>query len=419
MTLDPVHVDGIARLAGRVSGGVDERDQQDLAETVWAEFLDPLVRDGDVVLEPLGRQRRRKADVEAVALQDPPFPSTHGLDSGTINPTTFKNGLVMDVSQAAMAAVPSDLELHRARTIVMTVHTNDDTFTVAHDDWTASDEGFVRERVLHAPRVDRYEQNVVHALALYLAESNHALTQADVVDDLLILDGPIYPTGLLKWVERDTELADLLEAGQEPADIVRNYVALIERFVERDVPLLGFVKNSTSKAITHAIRRNDAAPNAPWNDDAAFFTRVLARHDDGDRLTDALTFTDWFVSRVGTDGVLARDASVVEFDPALPRTDYEVTFFVVYDPRDDLLYRVEAPYAFTKDEQLREALTRQVLSEVAAERGPPLAVAKADELARIDRDGKEQLRREIERTFESDRHRRYDDKRWGMSFEEL
>jgi len=418
MTLDPVHVDGIARLAGQVGRSVDADDHQEMAETVWTEFLDPLREDGDVVLEPLDELARRKVDVESVALQESPFPTQHGLDSGTINPTTFKNGLVLDVSQAAMAAVPSDLELHRARTIVMTAHSNDDDYILPEgDEWAMDDEGYVRQRALHAPRVDRYEQNVVHALALYLAESEHALTQADVVDDLLVLDGPLYPTGLLKWVERETVLSDLLKEDKEPRDVVGNYVALVERFVERDVPLIGFIKNSSTKAITQVVRRKT---NAPWANDAAFFARILERRDeDGQRITDTLTFTNWFRSRVGTDEFLSTQGDALGLDRSLDHEAYEVTFFVVYDPRDDLTYRVEAPYAFTRDPEIREALTMQVLRDVAAEGGPPLAVGKADELARIGMEGKEQLRRRIEDAFDADRQREYDDKRWGVDVEEF
>ena len=417
MTLDPVHVDGIARLAGRVGRGVDEQDNQAVAETVWAEFLDPLVDGGDPVLEPLDEQYRQKAPVEAVALRESPFETQHGLDSGTINPTTFKNGLVLDVSQAAMAAVPSDLELHRGRTIVMTAHSNDDAYTIGQEEWTMHDEGYVRERALHAPRVDRYEQNVVHALALYLAESEHALEQADIVDDLLILDGPLYPTGLLKWVERDTVLADLVTEDERPRDVVANYFALVERFVERDVPLVGFIKNSSSKAITQALRDRTTTP---WANDNAFFSRVLARRDDdGSLRTDALTATNWFRSRAGTDAVLAAEGEALGLERSLDREAYEVTFFVVYDPRDDLVYRVEAPYAFTRDPDTREALRLQILHDVAAEGGPPLAVAKADELAHIDRQANEQLRRRIEREFDSERHREYNDKRWGIDVDEM
>ena len=146
---------------------------------------------------------------------------------------------------------------------------------------------------------------------------------------------------------------------------------------------------------------------------------MLERLDDnGDPKTDALTFTNWFRSRVGTDGMLAGDSPAVECDRALDATAYEVTFLVIYDPRDDLVYRVEAPYAFTADPDLRADLTRHLLSEVAGERGPPLPVGKADELARIDREGKRTLQRRIEREFDTDRRQTYDDKRWN-AVEEL
>jgi len=416
MTLDPVHVDGIARLASQIEQGVDEQDHRAFAETVWQEFLDPLVHKGQPVLEPVASQRRRKVAIEDAALQETPFPTQHGLDSGTINPTTFKNGVVLDVAQAAMSAVPSELELHRGRTIIMTAHTNDPAVGL-DDDWRMDDEGYVRQRVLQTPRVDRYEQDVVHALALYLAESEHALEQAEVVEDLLILDGPIYPTGLLQWADHDPELAELL-VKEDVLAVVENYVRLVEQFVDRDIPLIGFVKSTGSKAITRAVRRDRG--QAPWANDAAFFTKLLERHDDeGERLTDALTCTNWFRSRVGTDRPLSTDGDALGIDRHLDPEAYEVTFFVVYDPREDLLYRIEAPYGVTRDEEVRGAITRQVLADIAAERGPPLAIAKADELARIGQDEKAALREKIETRFDSDRQREYNDVRWGAEFEDL
>jgi len=413
VTLDPIHVNGIAQLAGRVTGRVDGDDHARLAETAWEEYLDPLYDgSGEVILEPLGEHRRRKATIDDIALDSRPFPTQHGLDSGTINPTTFKNGLVLDVSQAAMASVPSDVDLHRARTIVMTVHTNDETVDMADEDWRVDDDGYARQRVLHAPRVDRHEQAVVHALALYRAESEHALEQAGVVGDLLVLDGPVYPTGLLRWAERDPELERLIIEETEFTDVIHNYLALVETFVERGVPLIGFVKNSRAKGIVRQLRRSTGAP---WVDDEALFRHVLERTDEaGDPRTDALTFTSWFRSRAGTDSALSDGTISVDREAALSPADYEVTFFVVYEPRTDVVYRVEAPYAFTKDPDTRAALTRQVLSEVAAERGPPLAVGKADELARIDREGKRTLRRRIEREFEVDQQGSHDQKRWGI-----
>ncbi len=412
MTLDPVHFDGIARLAGRISQGVDPREHHDFARAVWSGFLDPLMADGVAVLEPLGEQRRRAVDVEDAALSAPAFETQHGLDAGTINPTTFTNGLVIDVAQAAMAAVPSDLSLHRARTIVATVHANDPTVGVDEADWTRFDEGYCRERILQAPRVDRFEQHVVHALSLYLAESDHALCHADAVSDLLVLDGPLYPKGLLEWTGRDRRLEDVLVEDARPRRVLGNYLELVERFVERGVPLVGFVKHPSARALTRAVRRREGG--APWVDDAAFFRQVL--DPGGERRRDRLTCTSWFVSRGGVDGELSAEGDALGVERALDPAAYEVTFFAVYDPREDLLFRVEAPRAFTDDPELRERLTRQVLQDVALRRGPPPAVAKADELARVSREEKAALTEALERELDADRTRTYDEARWGEAF---
>ncbi|MFB6197352.1 MAG: nuclease, partial [Halobacteriaceae archaeon] len=93
VTLDPVHLEGIADLARNISRTADESDQRDLAETVWENYLDPLYADGEIALEPLGHLERFSAPIEAIGLQDDPFETIHGIDSGTINPRTFKNGL--------------------------------------------------------------------------------------------------------------------------------------------------------------------------------------------------------------------------------------------------------------------------------------------------------------------------------------
>ncbi|SFR52908.1 DNA double-strand break repair nuclease NurA [Halogeometricum limi] len=415
MTLDPVHVDGIADLATYLAKHVDDDEHVDLARTVWEQYLDPLYGPGgDVVLEPLGERRLRSVDIDDVALVERPFETVHGLDSGTINPTTFKNGIVLDVAQAAMASVPSDLDLHRHRSIVATTHANDTTLKL-DEPWRRRDEGYCRWRIIHAPRVSRYAEGVVHALSLYLSESTHALEHAEAVDDLLVLDGPVYPKELLNWRNRDSELSELSREAK-PKDIVGNYVRLVESFVERDVPLCGFVKNPASKHLVNAVR--DRGMDAPWTDDTAFFTRLLERRAVGNRGTEGrdtseLTFTNWFVSRGGSDRAFSTDGDAYGVERELDDEQYEVAFFVLYDPRTDVLYRVESPTAFVRDDDVRRRLTTQILSSVAATRGPPEAVEKADELARISAREKIALRRKLEENLDSDAVRQYDDVRWA------
>jgi hypothetical protein len=414
MTLDPVHVDGIADLAGLLGSRVDDTDHGDLARTAFEEWLDPLRADGRAVVEPLGKRRRRTVAVDDVALVDAPYPTVHGLDSGTINPTTFKNGLVLDVAHAAMAAEPSNLDLHRARSLVTTVHANDPTLALGTD-WVRRDEGYFRRKILHAPRVNRYAEGVVHALSLYLAESAHALEHADTVSDCLLLDGPLYPKELLNWQDRDAELGTLATEAK-PRAIVENYVRLVERLLDRDVAVAGFVKNPSAKLITRTLRKRGV--DAPWVDDTAFFTRLLDPGTDAgdDRPTDRLTFTNWFRSRGGSDRTLAADGDALGVDRRRDPVDYEVTFFILYDPREDLCYRIEAPAGLTRNTDARRRLTRRILHDVAVSRGPPPVVERADSLARIGVDEKAAVRRKFEKRLESESVRRYDDTRWDEGF---
>jgi len=426
MTLDPIHVDAIARLAGSVADSVDDSDHDDVAETVWESWLDPLTdARGRTVVEPLGEQQRARVAIDDIALAERPFPTVHGIDSGTINPTSFKNGLVLDLAHAAMAVDPSDLSIHRARTIVATVHTNDRTEPLGSD-WVSIDGGHSQRRVIRAPQVNRYAEAVVHALSLYLAEGHHARKHANTVEDLLLLDGPLYPKEILTWRDRNPEL-DALTYEARPKNVLKNYVRLVERFVAEGTPIAGFVKNPSARVITGALADKEVGFDAPWPDDTGFFTRLLEQQVDdtgsaveaepgANRRTDELTVTSWFISRGGPDGAMAADGDALGVERTLEPECYEVTFFVIYDPRTDLCYKVEAPYAVSRDPETRQQLQTQILSEVAAERGPPTAVDKADELAKISASEKAALRRKFETILHSEQQSTHDKRRWGDDY---
>jgi hypothetical protein len=408
VTLDPVHRQHIADLAADLRPAVDEDDHRDLAEDVWETYLDPLMGSDDVVLEPLEEQTRFEAPLTDVGVQDRPFETVHGLDSGTINPRTFRNGLVLDLAQAAMAADPSDLDLHRSRTIVTSVHSNDIRLALDRD-WAYFDDGFGRTRVVQVGDLARDQERVVHGLSLYLAESTHAIRHADDVSELLILDGPVYPTELVSWAERHAGLRDLVADEPLVEEVVDNYTTMVEQFAAGDVVLGGFVKSGRSEALLQALAAQGAP--TPWATDRSFFTHVLERRRDGERVTDRLSWTNWFISRLGADGTFAEVGPGA--DRALEPGAYEVAFFVVYDPRTDIAYRVELPMVFAADQTVRNRVRRHVLRGVAARQGPPDAVARADTLARISRDETEDLVAAMEEAFESEEAGSYDEVRWG------
>ena len=182
----------------------------------------------------------------------------------------------------------------------------------------------------------------------------------------------------------------------------------------------GFVKNPTSRFIVRTL--SDRTPT-PWTDDAALFTRLLEQRDDAidedaedpaaARQESDLTFTSWFRSRGSSDEPMSVDGDAMGIERRLDPEAYEVTFCYLYDPRTDVTYKIEAPYAVTRDPETRAALTTQLLSEVATERGPPEAIDKADELAKIGAGEKTAIRRKFEESFGSESRSTYDRLRWG------
>lgn len=418
MTLDPVHFDGIAGLADRIDYDAEDRDHREFAETVWEDYLDPLYGDDGPALEPIDELARHRVSMEDIALEDAPFPTTHGLDSGTLNSKVFKNGLVLDVAHAAMSASPSDLDLHDCRTVVKAIHSND-TSSDLGTGWESYNDGS-RRRIVHThlPR-NQYEEDVVHALALYLAESTHALKHAEKVSDFLLLDGPIYPTGVLRWDSRSSVLTRLFEDSPHVARILDNYVELVESFADRCVPFAGFVKNVSAKSIIRTLKQETDFGPVPWAHDAGLFTQILERRElvdeEYERLTDELTFTNWFVSHAGLDGFFDAEPNR-NLDRNLDPEQYQVTFFVIYDPRRDLVFKIEAPKVFTEDKATRERITRQVLAEIAARRGPPKSVSKADDLACIDRSSANSLIKSFENSLNTELDENYNAVRWGRDY---
>jgi len=397
MPLDPVHVDGIDSLARRIRDDHEDPEETSDLDELW-DFLDPLFEDGVPVFEPIDDHRRRSVGLDGIALVDDEFPTQHGLDAGTLNPRGFTNGLTLDVAHTATARVPSDLELHRRRTVFVAVHSNDHR-VLFEDSWEPFDGDASSGRVVQAPRDTRNPREAAHVLALYLSESHHLADTFARVEDVLYLDGPLYPLGLLRWMEADPSLgrSDLV------GEAFSNYFGTYERALEDDVPVVGFVKNSTTSRLVRRLRDADGPP-VPWSDDTGFFRHFLSAKEDGEP---GLKFTDWFVSRFYADALLdvapPFDASDEDLLPAC---------MYVHDPRHGTVHRVEAPLGVVRDEATREAVTRQTLKEVALNR-VPRSVDKADSLARVSKEQRESLVRRFEKALGTTEERNYNRDRWG------
>jgi len=81
----------------------------------------------------------------------------------------------------------------------------------------------------------------------------------------------------------------------------------------------------------------------------------------------------------------------------------------VYVPSKNLLFKIEAPYGLTKEEEIRDIITRKVLHDVALNE-IPATLKKADSIAKIQVSERKQI---IDRFRYSRVDTSYNEIRWG------
>lgn len=373
-----------------------------------------LERDGGGVT-PLDEPsyQRTRIDELGTWTEDPWPGATYGVDASTTRPLEYNNGLVIDTAHARTATTGSgaDRTVEQSGRIAAVAYLDDDD-SVLHTETFDGDR--ITAELVNFPQLAEQPRNISKSIATVaqrLSESRQAVDSLDAVDGTLFLDGSVLPLGVIYWVLLDY-------AGQRspagtwdlPAEILDNYIEVIDRQYERGQPVVGIVKTSSTsqvlaalreKIARHDIRDDGRRLSVPWVRDHQMMAEVL-RQDD----LDYLSYTSWFFNRGQEIGgkryeVLEPRADQLSHgDPA----DYRRAFCFVRLPKTGDLLRIEAPYLMVEDEETREQVRLKALKEIAQQRDVPLAVHRADRLARISSENREVIRGMIERTESSYDH---------------
>lgn len=364
--------------------------------------------DGGLV-EPIGEPMYQRTRIEELGTwaDDPWSGRSYGIDASTTRPMEYNNGMVVDAAHAKTAAVgdSADRTVEQPGRIVSVAYL-DDADTTLH---RKSLEGeYVTGELVRFPESTEEPRNIsksVGAVAQRLSEGQRAVNSLDSVDGALFLDGSVLPLGIIYWMLLDYA-GGRSPAGSWglPADIVRNYIEVIDRQYELNQPVIGIVKTSTMSQVVssldtkldqHDITENGRQPDVPWIRDHQFLSEVLRFED-----LDYLTYTSWFVSsgQEISDNVyrllepLSRDLQHGGPD------DYRRAFCFVRLPKTGDLLRIETPYLMVQNEEMRQQIQLKALKAIAQRRGVPRAIHRADRLARISQENREKIRDMIKRT---------------------
>jgi hypothetical protein len=118
---------------------------------------------------------------------------------------TYDNGFYVDFCHCALASTPTNLELHRYRTIVCSTYSSSLKSPMPTTiGWEKFDDGWGRAKMIRIEpdELEKRIPDLVHILCIYLAESEHILFILDKIDPsgFFIMDGPLYPKQLMYWM---------------------------------------------------------------------------------------------------------------------------------------------------------------------------------------------------------------------------
>lgn len=373
------------------------------------QLFELLGREGGHV-EAIGEPRywRTRIDELGTWSDDPWAGATYGVDAGTTRPIEYNNGLVIDTAYAKTAVTGNDDdgEIERTGHITGVAYFDDDDSTLHAQTFDGDN---VTAELIPFPQPAKEPRNIgksIASVAQRMSESRQALASVGSVDGPFFLDGAVLPLGIVYWLLLDyTGGRSPAGSWDVPADIVGNYIEVLDRQYERDQPVIGIVKTSSLSQLLSSLRDKIASHNirddsgrlvsVPWTRDHQFMSEVL-RFDD----LEYLTYTSWFVQQ-------SREIQGQHIEALEPVSDqgrygdteaYRRAFCYVRLPKTGDLLRIEAPYLMVEDEDLREQVRLKALKEIAQRRGVPRAIHRADRLARISRENRGMIRDMIGRT---------------------
>ena len=416
MTLEPVHMKKISEIASEIEYVSVKKESAEMNDIF--KLLSELKQEDKIILKAAENLFRSERDKRRLCLEEDEFQITYASDSGSTNPILSEKGMYLDICHAAAASTPTDLDLHRKRTIVCAGYVfGKNTKLPKNSEWKTFDDGFGKSKMIQIEPSFlkiRFKQ-VVHDYAIYASESEHILWIQKEIDPagFFIMDGPIYPKQMMYWIGVASDNV-LIRHDETAQKILQNYIDIADFHLENKMPVIGFVKNPAEtqilKLVKEKAKEEKIFTDFSWATDTQLFKSLLKPESD-ETAQFKLTFTNWFLqpdqyydTEIKTNSPLVLESLNHKF----PDEDYTPAFFMVRVPFEGnfLVFKIESLYGLIKDEEMRKRITRKVLYELSAGKIPETLI-KADTIAKIGKDEK----KEIRELFEDEKS--YNKSRWG------
>jgi len=361
-----------------------------------------------------------------------PWKASYGLDGSSTTPLVFQNGLTATASAAKLGvAGHTDNDSVRHNTTISSIVYYDNPDFELEKTTFESDE--VSAELAQFPsnsgRPYRLSKitNWLLTLANSHAEGKHAYTHADQLDGPLFIDGPLYPSEIFSWMlfAQGNQATEPLTLWPEMIHkILDYYIKTIETLHDKGLPVVGVTKTTKStialEALVEKSPHEESHTTFPWNSDYQLFSAALFNSPTRPTTERAISYTPWLLIEKygsGSNQVKPFDYNGVELKYGLP-DDYQKAFFYARTPSEDRVMRIEAPYCTVDTKEKREEVQKLALKELDAQQKEPRAITAADELARIPKSTRNELRRILVQGIETESIIDYNERRGYDEFED-
>lgn len=300
MTLEQIHFNQIKSLTAEVS------KFNSLIENSHFQYLFSYLKylkiDDKVILQaldPLSSTSLTFSSIKSWRLNENEI--IYSCDSGSTNPIISDDGICIDISNCAIASVPSNILIQKKRSLVMIVallNKDNEYHIYKFKKWTYFDNNDARSIILeiNLQSFKEKEKNLINDILVYFSESEHLLwilSNLNLSNSFFILDGPYLPKHLLFLLLKKFNFLNL-DCDTIIKKIIQNYYIIVDEFISSNTPLIGFVKNPNETQIINGIKKIEKI-KIPWENDTQFFKYFLLNYNKRNITNGTILYTNWFL----------------------------------------------------------------------------------------------------------------------------
>lgn len=311
---------------------------------------------------------------------DDPWVSSYGVDAGSSRPIFFGDGEIVNFGVSSTGIVGESPDKIESDTVTTMLHSRSRKYNINTD----SEDVYISQ----LPSVDRHHNkdlaDWIESTSMAKAQAIQGLKTVKKSDCPLFIDGPVFPGQCIYYLlgyKSESKINPYLDWKNIFNSIMQKRIKTIEKALEKNQIIAGFVKKPRSNSLTSTIQNNLEDDNINFMYDEGLLSSAFEKERE---YGSDLVMTNWFFKKYNLRRddplILLRDMDGIELKHK--PIDYQMTFFYLTIPESSIIIRVEMPkIMFDRNDENK--IKRKLVSEIVSSKDVPQSVKLSDSRSRL------------------------------------